>query len=403
MRLAISTAYSWGHEVADIFISYSKKDADQARLIAALLEAQGYSVWWDTSLETGDEFRHEITQQLDAAKAVVVLWTDNSVKSVWVNAEASRAYSVRKLVPLKARLLPADQIPLPFSELQTTNVANHEAVLAAVKTQLAKPPAPPAVWKKVRHEALTWFGIVGGALTLSNNITALREASKWVGLVLIKWRELLLDFWKPIFSLFGYTIPRDIALGLSAVCFLAGLSVGAVLDERRTNQNKSRYYYIFTFPMIFGAMLFVFDFLDIILVSEIDRGWGLVCAPTVLIVAVLISDGYIRDRLTLSILYFTFFCISFNLISNIEFLYPISRELPLGVKQTSWAYSVEMIHFYLFLSFSGALIMAPIFLSPSRSLSKRLISLLIGVALIFGLSEVSKLVENFSAVASQGK
>jgi len=30
--------------VADIFISYSKKDADQARLIAALLEAQGYSV-----------------------------------------------------------------------------------------------------------------------------------------------------------------------------------------------------------------------------------------------------------------------------------------------------------------------------------------------------------------------
>jgi len=48
--------------VADIFISYSKKDADTARVIAALLEAQGYSVWWDTSLETGDEFRQEITE-----------------------------------------------------------------------------------------------------------------------------------------------------------------------------------------------------------------------------------------------------------------------------------------------------------------------------------------------------
>ena len=92
--------------MADIFISYSKKDAAEARFIAAQLEAQGYSVWWDTNLETGDEFRQEITKQLDDAKAVIVLWTENSVKSVWVNAEASRAHSDRKLVPLKGRLLP---------------------------------------------------------------------------------------------------------------------------------------------------------------------------------------------------------------------------------------------------------------------------------------------------------
>ncbi|MEQ1714096.1 MAG: toll/interleukin-1 receptor domain-containing protein [Hyphomicrobium sp.] len=39
--------------MADIFISYSKNDHAEARLLAAFLEAQGYSVWWDTSLAAG--------------------------------------------------------------------------------------------------------------------------------------------------------------------------------------------------------------------------------------------------------------------------------------------------------------------------------------------------------------
>jgi hypothetical protein len=38
-----------GPGMADIFISYSKNDHDQARMLAAFLEAEGYSVWWDTN------------------------------------------------------------------------------------------------------------------------------------------------------------------------------------------------------------------------------------------------------------------------------------------------------------------------------------------------------------------
>lgn len=73
--------------MADIFISYSQKDADTARLIAALLSAQGYSVWCDTQLLSGDKYREVIMKELDAARAVVVLWTSNSVKSDFVQAE----------------------------------------------------------------------------------------------------------------------------------------------------------------------------------------------------------------------------------------------------------------------------------------------------------------------------
>jgi len=152
--------------VADIFISYSKKDVDTARVIAALLEAQGYSVWWDTSLVAGDQFRKVIMKELEAAKAVVVLWTENSVNSDWVQSEAGRAHNDRKLIPLKTRLLTYDKIPSPFDNLHATNFDNHEAILTAVEAQLAKPPAPPVMWKKVRYEAFTWFGVIGGALTI---------------------------------------------------------------------------------------------------------------------------------------------------------------------------------------------------------------------------------------------
>jgi TIR domain len=39
--------------MADVFISYSKHDPEPTERLAAELERQGYSVWWDTSLLTG--------------------------------------------------------------------------------------------------------------------------------------------------------------------------------------------------------------------------------------------------------------------------------------------------------------------------------------------------------------
>jgi TIR domain-containing protein len=36
--------------MADIFISYVKTDRPLASKLAAMLEAEGWKVWWDTSL-----------------------------------------------------------------------------------------------------------------------------------------------------------------------------------------------------------------------------------------------------------------------------------------------------------------------------------------------------------------
>src|SRR5215468_57161 len=125
--------------MADIFISYSKQDQDEAHLLAAFLEAEGYSVWWDTSLLSGDSFRKVIMTELGRARAVIVAWTENSIQSDWVMSEAGRAHADRKLIPVKARTVSYKDIPPPFDNMHVENIDDQEKILGAVVAQLAKP------------------------------------------------------------------------------------------------------------------------------------------------------------------------------------------------------------------------------------------------------------------------
>jgi hypothetical protein len=58
-----------GTDVAGrIFISYSRQRPQPTRDVAAYLTSEGYSVWWDTKLISGDIFREVIVRELDAAE-----------------------------------------------------------------------------------------------------------------------------------------------------------------------------------------------------------------------------------------------------------------------------------------------------------------------------------------------
>jgi hypothetical protein len=104
--------------MSDIFISYSKADHALALKLSAFLESEGWSVWWDKSLGAADLYRDEIMKQLAAARAVITIWTENSVRSDWVRAEAGRAKADGKLIPVKTPDLTYGDIPLPFGEMQ---------------------------------------------------------------------------------------------------------------------------------------------------------------------------------------------------------------------------------------------------------------------------------------------
>jgi hypothetical protein len=83
----------------DIFLSYARHDRTVARTFAECLAEEGFTVWWDASLHSGETFDEVIERKLRDAKAVIVLWSPRSVASRWVRAEATLADRRNKLVP----------------------------------------------------------------------------------------------------------------------------------------------------------------------------------------------------------------------------------------------------------------------------------------------------------------
>jgi TolB-like protein len=104
----------------DIFLSYTREDQATAQRFAEAFEAQGFSVWWDATLRSGEAYDQVTEEALKTAKAVVVLWSKKSVVSRWVRAEATLAERNHTLVP--AMIEPCDR-PIMFELTQTADLS----------------------------------------------------------------------------------------------------------------------------------------------------------------------------------------------------------------------------------------------------------------------------------------
>jgi adenylate cyclase len=104
--------------VADIFISYARSTEAQARRIADELRAVGYDVWSDSELPAHRSYGDVIEEQLSTAKAILVVWSADAVRSQWVRAEADVARNASKLVQLT---IDDAALPLPFNQLHCAN------------------------------------------------------------------------------------------------------------------------------------------------------------------------------------------------------------------------------------------------------------------------------------------
>ena len=105
----------------DVFLSYARQDRQTARIFAECLTQEGFKVWWDASLHSGQTFDEVIEQKLRDAKAVVVLWSPRSVASRWVRAEATLADRRNKLVPA---IIEACDRPIVFELTHTSELAD---------------------------------------------------------------------------------------------------------------------------------------------------------------------------------------------------------------------------------------------------------------------------------------
>ncbi|HEY4919176.1 MAG TPA: toll/interleukin-1 receptor domain-containing protein [Xanthobacteraceae bacterium] len=106
--------------MADIFISYARGDRECARVLAQSLEQRGWTVWWDREVHAGEDFEEVIEREIDNARATIVLWSESSVKSRFVKAEATRALGLNKLLPVRIDNAP---LPLRFTNIHTTDLS----------------------------------------------------------------------------------------------------------------------------------------------------------------------------------------------------------------------------------------------------------------------------------------
>jgi hypothetical protein len=108
-------------QMSDIFISYKREEQATARKLADALESQGWSVWWDPKLRAGDDFDKIIEAVLNQSRCVIVLWSELSVQSDYVRAEASEALENKKLVPVAIENV---TLPFRFKRLHTPKLLN---------------------------------------------------------------------------------------------------------------------------------------------------------------------------------------------------------------------------------------------------------------------------------------
>lgn len=134
--------------MADIFVSYARADRTRVAPLVAALEAQGFSVWWDPAISPGQEFDRLISSELEAARAIIVVWTPASVDSRWVRGEAREAADRAMLVPVRFENA---KLPLDVRSLHTTDLDDwredtlspaFQELLRAVRALLNAPRAP---------------------------------------------------------------------------------------------------------------------------------------------------------------------------------------------------------------------------------------------------------------------
>lgn len=105
--------------MADIFVSYARPNEGLAKKAAEALRAAGFSVWRDDELPAHRAYSDVIEERIKSAKAVLVLWSNEAVKSQWVRAEADAARELGTLVQVSLDgVLP----PMPFNQIQCADL-----------------------------------------------------------------------------------------------------------------------------------------------------------------------------------------------------------------------------------------------------------------------------------------
>jgi TIR domain len=118
----------------DVFLSYSRSDADRVRPLVEELRRLGYKVFFDVeSIGVGERWKNRLESSIRASRVLVLCWSAQAKGSEYVQFEYSKAEGLGR--PVTPWLL--DDTPLPaMVEIQAVTVKEPPAVAEALATRI---------------------------------------------------------------------------------------------------------------------------------------------------------------------------------------------------------------------------------------------------------------------------
>ncbi len=130
--------------MADIFISYSRKDSEIVHRIVSELEQEGFDLWIDRDgIESGDAFKHVIVNALSTCKVVVFFASEASNASSWTEKEINVAIEEKlPIIPIRlddSKYSPGVRLDLAgLDYIDMTVPEKREGMLTRLKSSLRK-------------------------------------------------------------------------------------------------------------------------------------------------------------------------------------------------------------------------------------------------------------------------
>jgi formylglycine-generating enzyme required for sulfatase activity len=158
-------------QMAQVFISYSRKDLSFVSQLAMDLKNAGFDVWYDVSgLRGGSQWRSEIEKALKRSQFVLVVLSPDSIDSEWVDREFLFASNLRRrIIPLMYRFceLPLSYVNLNYIDVQGENYRqNFEKLLEALDVEAEKETLTLDLTPPARLTKQSIFLVGGGTITL---------------------------------------------------------------------------------------------------------------------------------------------------------------------------------------------------------------------------------------------
>lgn len=147
--------------LADIFLSYARRERHQAEPIKVALESLGLEVFFDVDgLDGGDVFPDVLDRELKSAAAVVSLWSPWSLTRPWIKIESRIAKDRGVLIPVDiATIDPLHDLPAAFYDdqrielLDFTGDTAHPGWLKLVKSLSRTLRRPELLEREARAHA----------------------------------------------------------------------------------------------------------------------------------------------------------------------------------------------------------------------------------------------------------